>query len=282
MQERPIVELIEERLQQGDIHLPVFNQVVWKLQKTLDKKDYQISDVANILYKDQALASRVLEAANASFYAGLSPVKTVRDACVRIGSKGVLNIVVVVTQKNTYGLNKGRYKDLIGQLWSHALGVALGARWLAGQLGMHKLMEESFLSGLLHDIGKLLLIKILEDLHDTNSLNRSIPDTLLQEILGSMHCEKGAQLLAQQNMPEIYTQVVSRHHDSNIEADNVVINLVRMADLTCRKLGIGPTHDPGLMLSTAPEAVNLMADDLLLAKLQVELEEKKRNLEKVL
>jgi hypothetical protein len=47
-------------------------------------------------------------------------------------------------------------------------------------------------------------------------------------------------------------------------------------------VAIGPDHDPGLMLSTTPEAINLMANDLLLAELQVELEEKKQRLEKAL
>jgi hypothetical protein len=48
------------------------------------------------------------------------------------------------------------------------------------------------------------------------------------------------------NMPETYRQVVARHHHNELSGENVVVNVVRLANLTRHKLGIGPKHDPGL------------------------------------
>jgi cobalamin biosynthesis protein CbiD len=63
------------------------------------------------------------------------------------------------------------------------------------------------------------------------------------------------------------------HHDPEITNNQIVLNLVRLGNLCCHKLDIGMKHEQGLMLSTNPEAINLMAKDMMLAELQVAVEE---------
>ena len=75
-----------------------------------------------------------------------------------------------------------------------------------------------------------------------------------------------------QNMPNVYCEVVAKHHNPDISGSSTVLNLVRLANLTCHKIGLGLKHDPGLMLSSTPEAFSLMAKDIVLAELQVKLE----------
>ena len=74
-------------------------------------------------------------------------------------------------------------------------------------------------------------------------------------------------------MPEIYCTVAAKHPNDAVPGEDITLNLVRLANLTCHKLGIGLRNNPGLMLSTSPEALTLMAGDLMLAELQVEIEE---------
>ena len=83
-------------------------------------------------------------------------------------------------------------------------------------------------------------------------------------------------------MPELYCQVVLSHDTTDVPGDNVTINIVRLANLACHKLGLGLKHDPSIMLSATTEAINLMASDLLLAEMQVELESNQSSLEDVL
>ena len=96
-----------------------------------------------------------------------------------------------------------------------------------------------------------------------------------------MHISHGERLMQRLNIPETYRQVVAEHHHDELSGENVVVNVVRMANLTCHKLGIGLKHDPGLMLSATPEAIQLMANDLLLAELQVRLEEYTASIRKI-
>lgn len=282
MQEKSIVELIEESLDQGEIELPVFHRVALKLQNLLVEDDYGAKDIADVIQRDQTLASRVLKVSNSSFYAGLKPVKTIRDATVRLGIKAIINLVMVVTQKQSYTSQKKEFSRWMGPLWSHALGVAVASRWLASRLGLNKLTEEAFMAGLLHDIGKLLLLKIIEELQLSGAIPQDISESIIDDILEGMHCEKGERLMKDLHMPEIYCEVVAKHHDSKSPGDNPIGNLVKLGNLACHKLGIGLKNEPEQMLSASPEAVNLMASDLLLAELQVKLEEYMGSVQKML
>lgn len=282
MQERSIVELIEESIDEGDIELPVFNRVALTLQKLLSQDNYGAKDIVNVIQKDQTLASRVLKVANSSFYAGLKPVKTIQSATVRLGIKSIINLVMVVTQKQSYRAQSKEFERWMSPLWSHALGVAVASRWLASRLGLNKLTEEAFMAGLLHDIGKLVLLKIMEELQKSESIPKDVSASIIDDILEAMHCHEGERLMRSLNMPEIYCQVVAKHHEADSSGDNIIVNLVKLSNITCHKLGIGLNHDPGIMLSTSPEAISLMASDLLLAELQVKLEEYRTSMEKLI
>ena len=158
----------------------------------------------------------------------------------------------------------------------------MACRYLAHRLGLDKHGEEGFLAGLLHDIGKLLLLRIIEDLQLTGSITETISDSLIKDIMEDMHCSQGERLMGHLNMPEIYCQVVAEHHKETASEEKIILNLVKLSNLTCHKLGIGIISDPELMLSTAPEARKLMVSDLLLAELQVNLDQEMNSIEKFL
>jgi HD-like signal output (HDOD) protein len=273
MSETSLVEFIEQTLEQGDIQLPVFPSMVMRLRRTMAEPDYSIGDIAKVIDKDQVLTSNVLKMANSSFYAGLNPVTTIKEASLRLGAKAILNMVTVVTQEQLYQSKKKELAELMKPIWTHALGVAMASRWLAMNLGFSQLAEESFMAGLLHDIGKVLLLKIIEEFDGSGNGHQEISMTLVGDILETMHSERGRQLMAGQNMPEIYCQVAGMHHDPEVTGENSLLNIVRLANLVCHRIGLGLKNDPGLMLSTTPEAASLLAKDLVLAELQVKLED---------
>ena len=275
MSQKSIIEFVKERLEQGGLELPVFNAVAVKVQQMLSLGDCSAKAIAEAIQRDQALVSHVLRVANAPFYAGLNPVKTIQDAIVRLGDRSIANMVMMVTQKRSYFSRNAKLQRLMPPLWSHALGVAVGSRWMARHLGLDGLAEEAFMAGLLHDIGKLLLLKIVEDLQQPESIEVNVSGSVIRDILETMHTAQGEILMRYLNMPESYCQVVAKHHDAELSDESVLVNLIRLVNLTCHKLGIGLKSDPGLMLSTTPEAINVMAADLVLAELQVKLGEYK-------
>jgi HD-like signal output (HDOD) protein len=273
MIEKSLIELIEEKLDREEIELPIFDQVALKLQQELTKGDYSLADIAKMIHKDQGLASDVLKIANSVFYAGVKPVKTIQDATVRLGTKTIFNLVTAVTQKQLYQARKKKYDYWATPLWSHALGVAYAARWLSRHLGMDQFADEAFMAGLLHDIGKLLLLKVIEDLDGSEVTQQDISKDLVDDILETMHPYHGEQLMRRMNIPDVYCEVAGMHHDPDVGAENSILNLVRLANLACRKVGIGLKYDPELLLETTSEVVNLNATDPVLDGLRVRLEE---------
>lgn len=273
MEDKPLMQLIEERLEQGKVDLPIFHSVMLELQPHLSAEDYSINEVVLAIRKDQALASAILKMANSSFYAGLKTVKTIQDAVVRLGAKRISNLVSVITQRQAYVSASREVGGMMEALWRHALGTAVAVRWLATRLGFDRLGEEGFMAALLHDVGKLFLLKVIEDLQKNHEKLKSIPSNLMDDVLETMHCTQGERLMRQFNMPEEYCRVVAMHHSETVSGDDIVLNLVRLANITCHKLGIGLRHDPGIMLSTSREAASLMVNDLMLAELQVQIEE---------
>lgn len=76
-------------------------------------------------------------------------------------------------------------------LWRHALGCALGARWLAICCGYQGLSEQAYLDGLLHDIAKHLLIAALKEIIRCGEFSIKLSDSLVVEVLATMHIEQG-------------------------------------------------------------------------------------------
>ncbi len=280
--DKPLIELITDKLEQGDLELPVFSKVALDLQNLIAMEEYSLGEVALLVETDQALATKILKAANTSFYTGLEKTKTIRDATVRLGASSVVSLVTLATQKQLYRSKIKEFNQLMNALWRHALCVAMGSRWLSLNLGFNHAVEENFLAGLLHDIGKLLLLKTVEDL----LINKKIPPgfsmVLIYDIIDTFHTSLGEKFMKNMNMPEKYTSVVAEHHNTDLTPENIIMNVVRLSNLTSHKIGCGPKNTPDLMLSTTPEAMNLMIKDILLAELQVELEENLTSLEKSL
>ena len=270
--DKSIVQYIEECINKGSIELPVFDVIALKLQKTLASDNYNSEELSQIVLKDQSLSSKILKMANSAFYSGLNPITTIQGATIRLGSKSLISMVMIVTQQKSYNSVSKEFRRWMEPLWVHSLGVAMASKWLAQRLGLSKYIEESFLAGLLHDIGKLLLLKIIEELRKTGEIGEDISESVIRDVFETLHCTQGYGLMKHLNMPDIYCNAVLKHDDDDSSEGNILINLVKLANLTCHKLGIGLKHDPGLMLSATNEAINLMATDLLLAELQVELE----------
>lgn len=124
MDEKSLVELIEETLDRKEIELPIFNPVALKIQQLIARVDYELNEIAKIIHRDQGLASDVLKIANSVSYAGVKPVKTIHEATVRLGATTIFNLVTAVTQKQLYRARRKEYEHWTTPLWSHALGVA--------------------------------------------------------------------------------------------------------------------------------------------------------------
>lgn len=268
-----IVEVIKERLAAGTLSVPVFHAVAVKLQQALARPDYDIKEVHQLLNADPGVATRVLRAANSSFYAGLSKVSTIREAIIRLGSREVANLAMLTTQRDLYKSDDIRFNAIMQTLWKHAFCCAVGSRWLAQKVGFGTQAQEAFLGGLLHDLGKLFLLKCLEEVSREERFKGGVIQPVLREVLATLHVEQGHQLMVQWQLPQVYCDIVAGHQQERWDQANVLLAMVRLSNLTCRKVGVGLNRDPTVLLFASNEAQVLGLKETALAELEIIIED---------
>jgi HD-like signal output (HDOD) protein len=264
-----IVRLIES----GGLILPVFDPITIKLQEAIANGAEDMAQIENLILSDQALAAEVLRAANSPFYCGLSPVKTIRTAIVRLGTQQMRRIVILASERNKYRARNPFLQSMLFELWRHASTTALASQWLSKRLHSTGIEEICFLGGLLHDIGKLIILRAADELEKPAAGGINLTREPLQEILLAAHCQLGHQLLHNWNVPEIYCQIARDHHSDDLSSGDLPMFIVRLANNGSRKMGLGLDPNPGLDLCATPEASLLAVGEDLLSELETMLEE---------
>lgn len=253
--------------------LPVFSDVALKLQEMTSQEDYDVAAAEQLILSDPALAAEVLKAANSPFYGGLAVITTIRNAIVRLGIKEVGRLVFLAAERNRYKVKDARLADLAATLWRHTAHCAMAARWMAHRLNYTGMEDEVFIAGLIHDIGELFLVRVLDDMLAAGEKDLEVSGPLIQELLDAAHTEAGYRLIAEWNLPPIYQTVARDHHAPEFEASNLPLVMVRLADQACYKLGLGRRHDPSLSLPSTPEALALGVRDIMLAEMEIVIED---------
>lgn len=271
--EKPLQELIIEEITSNRLELPVFSPVALKLQSTLNEENITVEEIESILMEDQTLTSQVLRMANSAFYKGLHSITTIRKAIIRLGLEQVANLAMTASQRNTYFSENSILHRYMEKLWQHALASAIGSRWIAQRCGYRNESESAFLAGLLHNIGQLAIVKILEEICARQVIT-ALTDTVTFEILESpLHTEQGYRLMTQWNLPEPYCLIARDHHNTSWDNNDILLIIVRLTDQACRKIGFGLNPDPSIVTAVTAEAHSLGLTEIQLAELEITLED---------
>ncbi|MGE3508345.1 MAG: HDOD domain-containing protein [Vicinamibacterales bacterium] len=273
VQQPPLLLQIRRFAASRQMTLPVFNDAATRLQEASRTGSYDIKAIERLIDSDPALTAEILRAANSAFFGGLSEIRSIQAAIVRLGFKQVTHLALLATQKNRYAASQPRLSGMMKGLWQHAATCALASEWIASRLRLAKVAEESFIGGLLHDVGKLFILQVLDRMASENPIAAACPLSLVTEVLRTAHADEGHRLLQSWNLPSVYLTIVRDHHAEQIEPSNVPLLIVRLANRACHKVGIGLTHDSSVVLSATPEAVALGLSEVALAELEIILED---------
>ncbi len=264
----PLVEIVKEHASSGKLNIPVFPGVAVELQQIMSDDDAPLDQIARIICRDQALATKILKVSNSALSGLPKKVHTIQEALKRLGTKEVFNCLILATQSSMYKSKDPTLDNYLKMLWRHALATAIGTKWLLSKTGHRDIANEGFLAGLLHDIGKLLLLRVIENLNSENEQIR-ISNELVTEILDLMHVEQGYNLLEEWSIPPSYCTVVRDHHIEDSDNGDALLLCVRIANQLCRKIGVSLKSNPNLEPATLPEAELIGIEGSTLAELEI-------------
>jgi putative nucleotidyltransferase with HDIG domain len=190
--------------------LPTLNAISKKLSTVLGESDIALSRLAEMVRFDPGLSSRIISVANSAWYNRGVPISSLERAIVTLGSEEVKNIITCALFYDGVLKGLGLKKKYIFQLWEHSLLVAFGARALFGS--DEEGGEKSFVSGLLHDIGKVpLQLLYRQEFYDPR-LTVETACEIEEARYGIDHAQIGSAMAIAWKLPEEYCQAIRLHH----------------------------------------------------------------------
>ncbi|MBN2232915.1 MAG: response regulator [Deltaproteobacteria bacterium] len=251
--------------------IPSLPSIVYKVMELINRETSNAADFENLIIKDQALTARMLKMVNSSFYSLTRKVNSISDAVVYLGHNTIRSLVLGASTSNLFKKSMPIYGFRQEGLWQHANIVAAFSRQLATAAGLSaQEVDNCFISGLLHDIGKLILGPFVEQHGDQINPLLESGHTLSQAeeaVLGFSHGHIGGILLTNWKLPKNMVEVVTYHHEpAASETSAQEAHVVAAANLICNQQAHAlerQLHDPEVLrreLETSLGALGIAAD----------------------
>jgi HD-like signal output (HDOD) protein len=248
---------------------PMLPAVALEVHSLAHKTNIDVAQVISVLERDPLLAGRVLKVAQSAAYYAVGGISSLRDAVVRIGLRGLSDILweVAFTSKV---LRTPKYSLLTDTVIKHSTAIGHLVRLVCGSVGVNS--DSGFLCGLLHDAGTTACLSVLGN---PPPGERQPPDQLVGPILKLCHEEATRILAALWQLPAEVQAVIGHHHDVGTGPippvlAALVVSEVLTAEiepkLALAQLGADPIDQDGY--GRARETLRL--DDERLAKIRPE------------
>jgi putative nucleotidyltransferase with HDIG domain len=233
-----------EDVSAGIRELPSLPVVVLQLLGSIEKEEADVPEIARKIAQDQALVAKVLRVANSSFYGMQGKVTSMRDAIAVLGIRSVRTLVVAAAVTGNFPASQRSWFDQHA-FWKHSLAVALAARAFADALRQNA--DHAFTSGLLHDIGRLVLVTCFPEYYravvDRHVSGGGFIIDAERSVLGFDHMQVGAALAERWKFSPAVGDAVRCHHPvagCELPAAGALIHL---ADVTAHVLDVtGEEH----------------------------------------
>jgi HD-like signal output (HDOD) protein len=224
--------------------LSPMGQTVQKALALINDPSCDADRLAGVLSLDEAMTGMILKLANSAYFATTHKVSSVKHAVTYLGQQNVKSLLLsasVAFLMNRplpgYGLNRG-------ELWTHAIGMAAGARWLIVRLDP-ALADAAYAAGMLADLGMLALDSLLQEEAIPNLNARTAATVALEhQYLGVDHAGLGAEVARRWNLPEPLVDAIAHHHDPmQATSGHILAAALHLANAVLINNGIGAGHD---------------------------------------
>jgi len=207
-------------------NLPTMPSIVMEALNIIGNPKSNINQLSDTISKDIALTTQILKLVNSAYYGFPSQITTINKAMALLGLNKIKSLIMSVAVQpmmmSCYGAS----------LWEHSIRCAVGCQVLSESLGLSE-SDEAFVMGLLHDIGKtILVIHNKKTVDEIDKLVKVGADRLTAEkmMFGYDHTEIGQKLVDKWRLPLIISSCVRYHHTPHLSDNLSAVSIVYVAD----------------------------------------------------
>lgn len=188
--------------------LPAYPSVAMRVMQLLSDEDVDLKELEQVAKGDQVIAGKLVQIANSAFYSPYRQIRTLSQAIAYVGLEDAKRLLIAS------GIQQFYSSPRMHAMWKHALEAALTAEKIA-KLSRRVDPNEAFLAGLLHDVGKLAITFLSDDLQSTlqRYIEAGCQPAIAEVVLcGFDHCEAGSEIMRYWKFTEEIAQAVQFHH----------------------------------------------------------------------
>lgn len=228
-----------EELAAGLDDLPSLPAVVMELLSCMEQEDVDVSVLAKKVSHDQALTAKTLRLANSSASGLQVKVTTIQQAMTFLGFQTTRNLITAAALTGCFprGLCQG-FNDRA--FWQHSIATAVCARVLARRVRFNQ--DYAFTAGLLHDIGRLVLVTRFPEHYQAVLAEQARLDCELVDaeraVLGLDHVAAGVALAEHWNFSDTMRHAIEWHHAPETPGAGFLATIVHVASAAVHALDL--------------------------------------------
>jgi HD-like signal output (HDOD) protein len=234
-----------EKLQNKKISLPEIPSIVFELNEVIANPLSSADDIARVVQRSPSLTALLLKIVNSPFYGFPSKIDKISLAVTLIGTREISGLALGISLISLFNKIPKEILSMYSFL-RHSLACGIISRILAAHKSIPQ-TEQLFVSGLLHDLGRLILYSYFPD-ESRDILSRARSSDMLlylqeTDYLGCNHTHLVKNLLQQWKLPMVLENNVFFHHSPQEAQQPLPATLVHLADIITNGLGIGTSGE---------------------------------------
>ncbi len=242
-------------------NLPTLPHILLKLFESCSHDSVDLVEIATIVSKDPSLSAKILKLVNSAYFGLPQKVQEINQAVVLVGTSGIRNMAICACVYEAFPKPKKNGRFNLKMFWWHSLRCAFLSKRIASEMNADQ-ADEAFVSGLLHDIGKVVLWVNCNSAYEALLDNCRVDGQPLIEgetRLGATHCEVAAWLLDRWNFKPMISDAVRYHHEPPVRIAQALplTQIVCIANFLCQDTDAGMNQGVEL----AQQILGLSADE---------------------
>ena len=234
-------EITPERVVREETELASLPNIFFQISESLKDPNSSAAYVAEVISKDVALSAKLLKLVNTPFYGFSSKIDTLSRAVTIVGTNQLTSLALGVSVISAFETVPEEFFTL-KEFWMHSVSCGILARILARRVGLQG-DEKYFVAGLLHDVGRLVMLKnhpqaAMEVLRPAKLGRRGLVE-VEKTVWGCTHADIGGKLLTSWRLPSFLEAVVLHHHTPMKATLKKEAAVIHVADFLAHGIGLG-------------------------------------------